>query len=46
MNAGISRVLITLIFGLFCVHLISCIWFLAAEFSDFDPDTWVARLGL
>ena len=35
-----------IVFAIFAVHLISCFWFLAAKFDDFDPDTWVARLEL
>ncbi len=27
----------------FCVHLISCFWFMQARFYEFSPDTWVAR---
>lgn len=46
MNAAISRMIFTLVFAFFSVHLISCFWFLAAKFDDLNPDTWVARLGL
>lgn len=44
MNAGIMRMILTLVVGFFCVHLASCFWFLAAKFSDLSPDTWVNRL--
>lgn len=46
MNAGVGRMIAVLIFAFFCVHLISCFWFLAAKLSDFEPNTWVARLGV
>lgn len=46
LNAGIGRMLLVIVFAIFAVHLISCFWFLAAKFDDFDPDTWVARLEL
>lgn len=45
MNAGVTRMIFTLIFAFFSVHLISCFWFLAAKLNDFDETTWVARLG-
>ena len=46
MNAAVSRMIFTLIFAFFSVHLISCFWYLAAKFDDTNPDTWVARLFL
>jgi hypothetical protein len=46
MNAGVTRMIVTLIFAFFSVHLISCFWFMAAKFKDFDQDTWVARMSL
>lgn len=46
MNAAVSRMIFTLIFAFFSVHLISCFWYLAAKFDDNNPDTWVARLNL
>jgi len=44
MNAGIMRMILTLVVGFFCVHLASCFWFMAAKFSDLSPETWVNRL--
>lgn len=46
MNAGVTRMIFTLVFALLSVHLISCFWFMAASFSDFGPDTWVARMSM
>ena len=46
LNAGVTRMIFTLIFAFFSVHLISCFWYLAAKFNDIDPTTWVARLDL
>ena len=45
LNAGVSRMIVTLIFAFFSVHLISCFWFLSAKFNDLDPTTWVGRMG-
>ena len=45
LNAGVTRMIFTLIFAFFSVHLISCFWFLAAKFDDLNPNTWVSRLG-
>jgi len=46
MNAAITRMIFTLIFAFFSVHLISCFWYLAAKFDDLNPETWVAILNL
>lgn len=46
MNAAVTRMIVTLIFAVFSVHLVSCFWFLAAKFDDLNPSTWVARLNL
>ncbi|CDW91576.1 cation channel family protein [Stylonychia lemnae] len=46
MNAAVSRMIFTLVFAFFSVHLISCFWFLAAKFDDTNPETWVSRLKL
>jgi hypothetical protein len=43
MNSGIMRMLTVIISVFFLVHLMSCAWFLAAKFDDFNPDTWVVR---
>ena len=29
----------------FLIHLVGCFWFLFAKLDDFNPDTWVVRLG-
>jgi len=46
MNAGIQRMLSVAATVFLMVHLMSCLWFLAAKMEDFGPGTWVARLGL
>jgi len=46
LNAGVSRMIMTLVVAFFSVHLISCFWFMSAKFKDFQDDTWVARLEL
>jgi hypothetical protein len=46
LNAGVQRMIITLVFAFFSVHLISCFWYMSAKFNDFNPDTWVARLNV
>ena len=46
MNTGISRMIQVTVTVFFMVHLVSCFWFLTAKFSEFHPDTWVARLGM
>src|SRR5688572_27219034 len=46
LNAGVSRMIFTLVFAFFSVHLISCFWFMTAKYDDLGPETWVARRGL
>lgn len=46
MNAAVKRMIFILVFAFFSVHLISCFWFLAAKFDDFNPNTWVAIMNL
>ena len=45
-NAGVTRMIVTLVVSMFCVHLISCFWFLASKMSDHNPKTWVANRGI
>eukprot|EP00347_Sterkiella_histriomuscorum_P001048 403373535 len=45
MNAGIVRMISVTITVFFLVHLVGCFWFLSAKLDDFNPDTWVVRLG-
>jgi hypothetical protein len=28
-----------------CVHVAACFWYMTAKLSDYDPDSWVVRLG-
>jgi len=28
------------------IHMMACVWFFAARFEDFSPDTWVVRYGI
>jgi hypothetical protein len=45
LNAAVGRMIMILIIGFFSVHLVSCFWYLFAKLRDYDPDTWVYRLG-
>ena len=45
MNAGIMKMITVAVTVFFLVHLVGCLWFLQAKLDDFDPDTWVVRLG-
>ena len=31
---------------IFFVHLSGCLWIIMAQLNDYNPDTWVSRLGL
>jgi hypothetical protein len=45
MNAGVVRMISVTVTVFFLVHLVGCFWFLSAKLDDFNPDTWVVRLG-
>ena len=45
-NAGVGKLVTVLITVFFMVHLIACVWYGIAEFSDFEADSWVVRKGL
>ena len=40
MNAGIKRLIKTILTFILLVHFFACIWFFQAKFSDFPPDSW------
>lgn len=31
---------------LLCVHLSGCLWIILAQLADYNPYTWVSRIGL
>jgi hypothetical protein len=39
-NAGIMRLIQTLITLVLFIHIFACLWFLIARFFDFTPETW------
>ena len=39
-NAGILRLISTLVSVILFIHLFSCLWFFVAKFSDFPPESW------
>ena len=46
MNAGIKRLIKTVLSFFLVVHFFGCLWFYMARFTDFEPDTWVVRYGI
>jgi len=46
MNVGVVKLIKVTGVTILLVHLMTCFWFLFAKFDDFNPDTWVFRLGL
>lgn len=46
MNAGVTKLIKVAVSTLLLVHLMTCFWFLVAKFDDFNPDTWVYRIGI
>ena len=40
MNAGIKRLIKTVLTFILVLHFFSCIWFYTARFNDFSPETW------
>mmetsp|Transcript_24313 Transcript_24313/g.23924 ORF Transcript_24313/g.23924 Transcript_24313/m.23924 type:complete len:481 (+) Transcript_24313:722-2164(+) len=45
LNSGVMRMITVTITVFFMVHIIACLWFLAAKFDNFNPHTWVVRKG-
>mmetsp|Transcript_37721 Transcript_37721/g.27802 ORF Transcript_37721/g.27802 Transcript_37721/m.27802 type:complete len:162 (-) Transcript_37721:287-772(-) len=43
LHSGIMRMITVIISVAFLVHIVGCVWFLAAKFEDFNPKTWVVR---
>lgn len=41
-----NRMIQSLAFALFCVHVVGCVWFLTAKYYNFSPETWVVRRGV
>ena len=40
MNAGIKRLIRTIVTFFIFMHFFACVWFYQARFSDFTPDSW------
>ena len=46
MNAGIKRLIKTIITFFIFMHFFACAWFYQARFSNFQPDSWVVRYAI
>lgn len=46
LNPGYMKMITVSVTVLFLVHLVSCFYFMAASFTDFDPDSWVVKKNL
>ena len=46
MNPGYMKMVNVSLTVLFLVHLVSCFYFIIAQFTNFDPDCWVVRYDL
>ena len=46
MNPGYMKMVNVTLTVLFLVHLVSCFYFIIAQFTNFDPDCWVVRYNL
>jgi len=43
LSAAFFRMMFTLMIAGMSVHLVSCLWYLAAKYKNFSPETWVVR---
>jgi CRP-like cAMP-binding protein len=43
LNPAIMRLVVFLCAFMLFVHVAGCLWYLVAEVSDFEPDSWVVR---
>jgi len=46
MDNNIVRMFKGIATSILLTHIFACFWYLIAKFEDFDPDTWVIRMGL
>eukprot|EP00347_Sterkiella_histriomuscorum_P023172 403335679 len=46
MNTAIVRMIQGMVGAIVITHLFACFFFLIAKLDDFEPDTWVARMGM
>lgn len=46
MNAGITRLINTIIFVLLLSHIFACMWFYSAKLGGLNEESWVVRFGL
>jgi len=46
MNTAIVRMIQGMVASVVITHLFACFWFLTSKFDDFEPDTWVFRMGM
>ena len=42
-NAGVGKLVTVLITVFFMVHIVACLWYGVADYSNFDPECWVVR---
>eukprot|EP00347_Sterkiella_histriomuscorum_P015168 403358060 len=45
LSAAFFRMIFTLLTAFLSVHIVSCLWYLAAKYKNFSPETWVVRLN-
>lgn len=46
LNPGYTKLITVSVTVLFLVHLVSCFYYLVAQFTNFDPQCWVVMAGL
>ena len=46
LGATATKMIKLSLFGLFLIHLFSCIWYLTAKMDGLNDDTWVVRKDL
>ncbi len=44
-HSGIMRMLVILVYVVFSLHLITCMWVVTSKMDDYHPDTWLVRTG-
>ena len=44
-NANIERLIYFILAFLLLNHLAACVWYFVAKMEDFNPDSWVMKLG-
>lgn len=44
-HSGVARMLSVIIYVVFSLHIITCLWIVTSKNDNYHPDTWLVRTG-